>query len=47
MQVKKLDDRSMMVLNLGKEPGTKAYQLYDPRSGKVYVSRDVTFEEGK
>lgn len=46
-QTKKLDDRSVMVVNLGKEPGTKAFRLYDPRSGKVYVSRDVTFEERK
>lgn len=44
---KKLDDRSKQVINLGKEPGTKAYRLYEPNDIKVYVSRDVTFEEEK
>lgn len=29
---KKLDDRSMKVINLRREPGTKAYRLYDPVS---------------
>lgn len=46
-QTSKLDDRSKQVINLGKEPGTKAYRLYDPNNNKVHVSRDVTFEEGK
>ena len=43
----KLDDRSKQVINLGKETGTKDYRLYDPKENKVYVSRDVTFEENK
>ena len=33
-----------MVL-LGYEEGTKAYWLYDPRGGKVVVSRDVVFDK--
>ena len=33
-----------MVL-LGYAEGTKAYRLYDPRGGKVLVSRDVVFDE--
>ena len=33
-----------MVL-LGYAEGTKAYRLYDPRGGKVVVSRDVVFDE--
>lgn len=41
----KLSDRSKIVVHLGKEPGTKAYRLYDPNSGQVHVSRDVVFEE--
>lgn len=45
VQTAKLDDRSKMVVNLGKEPGTKAYRLYDPVLHKVHVSRDVTFDE--
>lgn len=43
--VRKLDDRSKRVINLGKEPGTKGYRLYDPDNDQVSVSRDVTFEE--
>ena len=33
-----------MVL-LGYEEGIKAYRLYDPRGGKVVVSRDIVFNE--
>lgn len=46
-QTSKLDDRSRQVINLGKEPGTKAYRLLDPTENKILVSRDVTFEEEK
>lgn len=28
----KLNDRSKQVVNLGKEPGIKAYRLYDPHT---------------
>lgn len=35
------------MVNLGKEPGTKAYRLYDPVNNRVHVSRDVSFEESK
>lgn len=45
VHTKKLDDRSKKVVNLGKEPGTKAYRLYDPVSKRIHVSRDVVFEE--
>ena len=45
--VKKLDDRSLCVVNLGREPGSKAYRLYDPKENRVYVSKDVVFEENK
>lgn len=44
---KKLDDRSMQVINLGSEPGTKAYRLFDPIRKRIFVSRDVVFEEAK
>nr|KAJ0217724.1 hypothetical protein LSAT_V11C300103190 [Lactuca sativa] len=43
--LKKLEDRSMPLVHLGIEKGSKAYRLLDPNSGKVYVSRDVVFEE--
>lgn len=45
IQTRKLDDRRRPVVNLGKEPGTKAYRLYDPVNNRVYISRDVSFEE--
>lgn len=40
---KKFDDRCRMVVYLGKEASTKAYRLYDPNFGIVYVIRDVVF----
>ena len=46
-QVSKLSDRSRVVINLGKEPETKAYRVYDPETGSLHVSRDVVFEEEK
>ena len=33
-----------MVL-LGYEEGSKAYRFYDPKRGKVVISRDVVFDE--
>lgn len=47
IHVKKLDDRSLEVINLCKEPGTKAYRVYNPVSKRVHVTRDVIFEETK
>lgn len=47
VHVKKLDDRSKRVVYLGKEPGTKAFRVFDPCTGSVHVSRDMVFEEGK
>ena len=41
----KLEDRSTPMVLLGYEEGAKAYRLYDPRGGKVAVSRDVVFDE--
>ena len=41
----KLEDRSTPMVLLGYAEGTKAYWLYDPRGGKVVVSRDVVFDE--
>lgn len=47
VHVKKLDDRSKRVVNLGKETRTKAYRLYYPVSNHVIVSHDVVFQETK
>ena len=44
---RKLDDRSITLVYLGTEPGSKAYRLYDPSTKRVIVSRDVIFEENK
>nr|GEZ83500.1 zinc finger, CCHC-type [Tanacetum cinerariifolium] len=41
----KLDDRSIQMVYLGSEPGSKAYCLFDPITMKIYVSRDVKFKE--
>ncbi|WZZ60567.1 hypothetical protein YC2023_060674 [Brassica napus] len=46
-KLKKLDDRSRMLVHLGTEPGSKAYRLYDPNSRRIVVSRDVIFDEEK
>lgn len=43
--LRKLDDRSLKVINLGRQPGSKAYRLYDPVAKKVIVSRDVIFNK--
>ena len=47
IHVRKLDDRSKVVVNLRREPGTKGYRLYDPEGGRIYISRDMIFEETK
>ncbi|KAG7594051.1 Integrase catalytic core [Arabidopsis thaliana x Arabidopsis arenosa] len=45
--LRKLDDRSRILIHLGTEPGSKAYRLMDPQNRKVTVSRDVVFDETK
>jgi transposase InsO family protein len=41
----KLDDRGLKTVFISYKPGSKAYRLYDPISGRVQVSRDVVFDE--
>ena len=43
----KLDNRSVDMVYIGKEPGTKGHRLYNPSTGRLHVSRDVVFEEEK
>lgn len=43
--VKKLSDRSVQMVFLGYEEGTKGYRVYDPVQKKLHASRDVVFEE--
>lgn len=45
--LKKLDDRTRMLVHLGTEPGLKAYRLVDPNTRKIVVNRDVVFDETK
>ena len=45
--LRKLDDRSQMLVHLGTEPGSKAYRMFDPQAQKIVVSRDVVFDETK
>nr|GEX57236.1 zinc finger, CCHC-type [Tanacetum cinerariifolium] len=42
--LKKLDDRSIPLIYLGVEEGSKACRLYDPVEKKKHVSRDVSGE---
>lgn len=46
IHTEKLDDRSILVVYLGVEIGSKAHKLYDPQSGKLKDSTDVVFDEG-
>ena len=41
----KLGDRSEQMVYLGNEVGSKAFRLYCPKRNRIYVSRDVVFEE--
>lgn len=41
----KLDDKSIICVLLGFSEESKAYRLYNPKTEKVIVSRDVVFEE--
>nr|GFB41104.1 zinc finger, CCHC-type [Tanacetum cinerariifolium] len=45
--LKKLDDRSIPLIYLGVEEGSKACRLYDPLAKTKHVSRDVKFMETK
>ena len=41
---KKLDERSWQGIHVGYE-GTNQYRIYNPCTGKVHVTRDVTIDE--
>jgi hypothetical protein len=43
--VNKLADRSIPMVFVGYEAGTKGYRVYDPVAKKLQVKRDVVFEE--
>ena len=43
----KLSDRSVKIVFIGYESGTKGYKLYNPTTRKLVVSRDVIFGENK
>lgn len=41
----KLSDRSVEMVFIGYEAGTKGYRFYNPATGKLVVGRDVIFDE--
>jgi hypothetical protein len=43
--LKKLDDRSVLMVYFGIEDSSKAHMMYNPQNNKNVVSRDVVFEE--
>jgi hypothetical protein len=43
--ITKLSDRSVKMVLLGYESGTKGYRVFDPVNNQLHVSRDVVFEE--
>nr|CAB3451780.1 unnamed protein product [Digitaria exilis] len=43
----KLDDRSVKMVFIGYEPGSKGYRVYDPASGRLHITRDAVFDEAK
>nr|GEU83940.1 ribonuclease H-like domain, reverse transcriptase, RNA-dependent DNA polymerase [Tanacetum cinerariifolium] len=43
----KLDDKSTRMVYLGNEQGSKAYQLFDPTTQRICLSRDVKFKENE
>ena len=44
-KLKNLQDRSKPMVFIGYEVGSKGYKCYDPETGRVYINRDVIFEE--
>jgi len=46
-QLRKLDDRGKAGVFIGYAEGAKAYRVLDPATGRVKVSRDVVFDEGR
>lgn len=47
VHTQKLDKCSKLVVHFAREPGTKAYRLFDPLTGSIQISRDVVFDEDK
>lgn len=43
VRLPKLADRSLVMIYIGYEPDSKAYRLFDPKTQKLHVSRDVVF----
>ena len=46
-QLKKLGDRSRMLVHLGMDPRSKSYHLYDPHTRRIVLRRDFVFDETK
>ena len=44
-QRSKLDPKSKCYVFIGYDYAVKGYRLWDPSSRKIFISRDVTFDE--
>lgn len=42
---KNLDERSIKTVLMGHEPGSKAYRVYDPSSGRLHITRGIVFND--
>ena len=42
---KKLDNRSRRTIFVGYEAASKVYRVFDPRTRRVHISRDIVFDE--
>jgi hypothetical protein len=45
--LRKLADRSIPMVFIGHEPGSKAYRVYGSSKQRMHVSRDIVFDEGE
>jgi hypothetical protein len=41
----KLEPRAVKYIYLGYKPGVKGYQLWNPKTRKIVISRSVTFDK--
>jgi len=45
LHLKKLEDRSVLMVYLGVEEGSKAHRLYDPQTRRIVASKAMVLEE--
>lgn len=42
--MKKLDDRTTVIVFVDYEDGVMAYRIYNPRTKRLYITREVVFK---